>query len=326
MLHVLFVLLKILGIFLLVLLGVLLLVLVSVLLVPVRYRLDGAYQKTLAASAVVSWFLGLVSVRAVYDGVLCIKARLLWFILFEERLFGPEEAGQEEHQPEDTLGAEDRVGENAAGAEKVQEPESMPMPAEPSGFVGALELQEKPEEPEESKKDTEGILEPDKKGLDKEDAGAARPGFFGRLYEKILSLFKRICGWISWARAKAEQGQRALERVWAFWDDTENKKTAALLVSQTKKLLFHVLPRRLKGRLRFGFGDPYRTGQVLTAVSPFYALYAKSFTLEPVFDKKILDGEIHVRGRIRAGTLAWIGLRILMNRNFRRLLRKWKEF
>lgn len=346
MLHVLFVLLKILGIFLLVLLGVFLVLLCTVLVVPVRYRLEGAYQKTLTARAAASWLLGLVSVRAAYDGVLTIRARLLWFVLFEDRFFGAEQADKEELQPGNAQETEEirpvdshaggspagggeslsGQGHTGAGGEEAKAanpsgPEAMPEPAEAAELVGALELSDGPKGPEDdfgADSKTEG------EHIDQEEDGIGPRGFFGRLYERLLSFLKRLLGLFSQTRAKLEQGQKTLEKAKAFWDDAENKRMIALLVSQTKKLILHVLPRRLRGRLRFGFEDPYRTGQVLTAVSPFYVLYAKSFTLEPVFDEKVLDGEVHVKGHIRAGTLLWIGIRILMNKNFRRLLRKWK--
>lgn len=57
----------------------------------------------------------------------------------------------------------------------------------------------------------------------------------------------------------------------------------------------------MQGRIHFGFDDPYDTGQVLTVVSPFYGLYARTLTLEPDFTGTALDGELHFKGRIACG-------------------------
>ena len=57
-------------------------------------------------------------------------------------------------------------------------------------------------------------------------------------------------------------------------------------------------------------------------MSPFYGVYARSFTLIPEFEEKILEGEVHIRGRIRAATVLWTAGRVFLNKNFRRLLRE----
>ncbi len=96
----------------------------------------------------------------------------------------------------------------------------------------------------------------------------------------------------------------------------------AFLLSRAGKLIRHVLPGKIRGHIRYGFEDPYQTGQVLTLISPFYGLYAKTLVIEPVFDEKVIEGEIFIRGRIRAAVFAGAGLRILLNKDSRRFLKK----
>ncbi|MBR0306454.1 MAG: DUF2953 domain-containing protein, partial [Lachnospiraceae bacterium] len=127
--------------------------------------------------------------------------------------------------------------------------------------------------------------------------------------------YQQICG-------KVNTGQEKIEQVRTFLNDQENRKTIGLLWRQVKKLLRHVLPRKISGRVRFGFDDPATTGQILTYISPFYGLYAKTLKLEPIFEEKVLDGELHVKGHIRAATLLWIVIRVVLNKNFRVLLKK----
>ena len=132
---------------------------------------------------------------------------------------------------------------------------------------------------------------------------------------KINNAYQQICG-------KVNTGQEKIEQVRTFLNDQENRKTIGLLWRQVKKLLRHVLPRKISGRVRFGFDDPATTGQILTYISPFYGLYAKTLKLEPIFEEKVLDGELHVKGHIRAATLLWIVIRVVLNKNFRVLLKK----
>ena len=121
------------------------------------------------------------------------------------------------------------------------------------------------------------------------------------------------------------QEQEGMPLVRAFLADAENQNTLKLLLGQVFKLIKHILPREIRGRVRFGFEDPYTTGQVLTYISPFYGLYANTVEIEPVFDEKVMEGELHLKGHIRLGALLWIVVRVFLNKNFRKLLKSWSS-
>ena len=112
------------------------------------------------------------------------------------------------------------------------------------------------------------------------------------------------------------------DRLTAFLCNDANQATFRLLKRQIWALCRHVLPRKAAGRVRFGFADPFTTGQVLAYISPFYGLYARHVQVIPVFDEPVMEGEGMLKGRIRMGTVLLIGLRMLFDRNFRALLRK----
>ena len=69
MLHILFIILKILGILLLVILGLLFLCLMAVLFVPIRYRGNGSYHsiKDFCVHLHIHWLLHAVSLRIAYE-------------------------------------------------------------------------------------------------------------------------------------------------------------------------------------------------------------------------------------------------------------------
>ena len=62
----------------------------------------------------------------------------------------------------------------------------------------------------------------------------------------------------------------------AIFSDEANQRTFRLLKRQVWALCRHVLPGKAAGRVRFGFEDPYITGQVLTYISPFYGFSGDS--------------------------------------------------
>ena len=96
MLQVLLTILKILGILILVILGIILTVLLLVLFVPLRYRGDASFDGKPKGGILVSWMLRLITVRVDYDGsALTAVVKVLWFKLFEQKLWPEEEALEE---------------------------------------------------------------------------------------------------------------------------------------------------------------------------------------------------------------------------------------
>lgn len=136
------------------------------------------------------------------------------------------------------------------------------------------------------------------------------------IWKKIRVTFQKICDKLKTLR---DRWQQILE----FLQNEENRQTFRNLKKQLLALLYHIRPRKLTGRLRFGFEDPFKTGQLLTYVSPFYGLYAQHVTLIPVFEEEVLEGELDMKGRIRLAALIWIGIQVIRDRNFRILLKKW---
>ncbi len=333
MLQILFMILKILGILLLVILGIILAVLLLVLFVPVRYRADASFEGKPAGGVAVSWLLHLITVRVNYDGSVKALVKVLWFHLFDKTVWPAEEAPipeetevavpAEEIEPVEQV-TDVEVAEPVESAEafkpdKLAEPKpAETTPARPESTESAsvkpkaAEPEPTAEEPKAAESTTVMSTEPEKKTETLIEKLAA---LLQNMTTKISCTYQQICG-------KVDAGQKKLESVRTFLADHENQMTLRLLWKQLKKLLRHILPRKLSGRVRFGFDDPATTGQILTYVSPFYGLYAKTLKLEPVFDEKVIEGELHVKGHIRVATLLWIVIRVFLNKNFRLLLKK----
>ena len=87
------------------------------------------------------------------------------------------------------------------------------------------------------------------------------------------------------------------------------------------EIIRHVLPRKLEVFGIVGTGDPASTGQIMAIQGMLYPWHKGNIRLEPDFEEKYIEGELHLKGRIRLGTLGICGLRILLNKNVRRLIR-----
>ena len=92
--------LKVIGIILLVILALLLTAVLLILFVPVRYRADVLFEGKPDGEAAVSWLLHLVRIRVSYHEHADVSGRVLWFKLFDVRLWPPEDEEEQKTKSE----------------------------------------------------------------------------------------------------------------------------------------------------------------------------------------------------------------------------------
>ena len=289
MIQALLLILKIIGILLLLLAGLLLLALAAVLFVPVRYRGEGSRREVLKAHGTVSWCFSALAVRfSLEDGR----------TEGEVRLFGRRLGGRD--REEETLEADFREA------------------SEPSVHTASLDGgRSRDRAKERESRNRSGA--PGRREKAKEEGkgpGTERPS--GRL-EKLA---KGLRGRISRAGAKIRSALEKKDQIMAFLRDEENRRTFRLVKKQLVKVVRHVMPVRLEGEVTFGFDDPYRTGQLLSAAALLYPVYRDRIRVTPVFDREVLEGELKLEGRIRLAVLLGAAVRLGMDRNFRKLVRR----
>ncbi len=340
--------LKIIGILLLVLLGLILAVILSVLFVPVRYRAEAECYGSLKGSATVSWLFHLVSLRVSYAGETHADFRILWFHPGREKT--DEKADEAEHQePEQPSGSVEKPDESRQELQERVEatevtakrsvPEKKQSSEKDSSENPKKTAAEAPEKPLRTEKTAEAdkrkeTPEPVKATVDPEPEHAAEKPrfafsavirrirqFITGIKEKIRRIFCRLKG----IGKKIRSGKAQWETIRAFLQNEENKAAFRLAKRQIFSMIRHVLPRKLEGKVRFGLGDPYMTGQVLTWISPFYGLYGRHVQVIPEFQEICLEGELKMRGHIRFGTLLFLAFRMLQNKNIRLWIRKWRS-
>lgn len=85
-------------------------------------------------------------------------------------------------------------------------------------------------------------------------------------------------------------------------------------------------PRRMRGKVIFGTGDPCSTGELLGVLALFYTWYGNGVQIIPDFEQKRIEGNVSFRGRIRMITLICIAWRIIKNKDGRKLLHEWEKW
>lgn len=325
--------LKVIGLVLLFLLLLLLLLLGLVLLVPIRYA--GAGHKgeettDYAAHIDLSWLLHMVQLHAgITPAGLVYYFRILWFrpmdsrppdtppanAAVEDSVVLDENTDAVEIQPsevEKTLEESETVPEGEA--------ESVRSAAAQTAEVDSIELKNctEPATPTAENLTSEDVPgsdetvetstgETNQESETKSTAPAAEaPKKKKRKKSSFADRIKKICEKVSSLRATVE--------------DEENQKAFRLLLSKVKYLLHHLRFRRFEGRLAFGFEDPATVGRMLAVLSLFYPLYGERFTITPVFDHTLFEGEIALKGHVRLIHILIAAIQLMMNKKIRGLV------
>lgn len=298
MLGILLTILKIIGIILLVLIGLILLAAVVILLVPIRYHGEGAREeKILSGSVKLTWLLHMISASASLseDGT---KIRVC--------LFGK------------TIYPKTKKPPKQSKAKKMPKQEA-PKKSEKS---------EKPKQQSDTvSKDVATIYEPQKPipELPKKEK-SARPDVkskFEAIKQKLLAVKEKFID--------SKAGIQKVKNKIDYWKNLLTsdpvKEAVGFLWKKTKGLLHHILPRRMTGRIHFGFEDPSKTGKTLAYFSMLYPFTKENLVIEPEFETEelILEGDIAFRGRIRLGYLVYVALSVVLNKNIRRQYKRLRQ-
>ena len=301
MLHILLIILKIIGMILLVVLGLILSILLAVLLVPVRYRGNVSFHGELKGKGRVTWFLHLLSIQVSYDKTPEVSVRIFGKRILSELHKKDEEdmeAEQEDDGNEGILSVQERAPEQENTVTSISE-----LPRTQPQSLTERVWEEK----------TESV--PPKKQ-------PRRKRLFSRIRDKILSFINRIRCMCTAGQDLLKKAEKGYQQASEFLNREENKRTLRLLRRQLGKLLHHLAPTRLSGELTLGMEDPYAMGQLVSAAAILYPVIQDRIRFTPIFGESVIDGELSLRGRIRVGTLLWLAVRILLDGNFRKLLRK----
>ncbi len=287
--------LKVIGLVLLFLLLLLLLLLGLVLLVPIRYAgagHKGEEKRDYAAHVDVSWLLRMVQLHAgLTPAGLEYYFRILWFRPMDSR-------------PSDTPPA--NVSDEASSRSEEAEVDSIELKSSTETAA--------PTEEKLTSEDVPGLDETEDTSADVDQESktkstaptAEAPKKKKRKKSSFADRIKKIC----------EKASSLRETV----EDEENQKAVRLLISRVKYLLHHLRFRKFEGRLAFGFDDPAMMGRILGVLSLFYPLYGESFTITPVFDHTVFEGEIVLKGHVRLIHILIAGIQLMMNKKIRGLV------
>lgn len=298
--------LKVLGIILLSILGLLLIIILLFLFVPFVYKIRVKYVgKQLEAEGEVSFLFRLLRARATYKDELSYEAKAAFFTLISSEKAGrDEEDGKEAHKESKAadVKAEDTSLKTTAAGTQVDCKQAV----------------------------CEQVNEENKAGKKAKSKKAKKQK--SKKTKKKLNIF-----------AKIEEIKEKIEAKWTAFKETflslNNKKEAVLkfinaegtvagifyLLTQSKILIKMILPKKIKGWLRFGTGDVYTEGQYLTYLCFVYPLYAGKFDIIPEWEEEVIEVDASFSGKIRMFAMLLIGLKLLFSKKVKALLRNFNR-
>lgn len=358
MIHIILLILKIIGIMIGVIVGLVLLCICTVLFVPLRYRADAQYDKELQGNASVSWLFHLISIKAEFSSGDWSGSRLIIKILGRSFFDSQENEnpssdntktkGRVKKQKKSETGSNRqsrKAAEQTVTAKKLppqkkvreypRNPESVPEVPAPSPENMPEEPMHSPEDmPEEPVPSIEEKESPTT--ASGESQSYSQPGRLKRLWDRLIlrihGIREKITGtkrrFIEktghWAQRLNAIAQKK-NAVMAILYDKRNRSSFLKIKRTALKVLRHMKPVKFSGNIRFGFDDPAATGGVLGLLSLLYPLCEDRLMLYPEFEHKILQGEVHIAGRLRASVFLFAACRLVFDKDIRRIIASFKN-
>ena len=313
--------LSILGIILLCLLALAVAALLLVLFCPVSYRGGGSARAgKYRAWFRFRWLFGLVRGFYAYPDSGSLKVKLLWLTVYDSG------GKQEKASPEDKLSrqvaeAEEREqsGKGEAEVEGRTQPERTAARTEKQAPSEHTAIKTEKQAPLEQTAIKTGEQVPSEQAaIEAEGQNSPNPAASGEAWpdeakevpaDKLSGLKDKLTFYLEIVR------------------DEENQELVKHGLTRLGKILKSIRPRFLRAEALVGLGEPDLTGYVYGiywAVKPFLGKKCR-MTVTPDFERRILEGEAVLGGRIMAATVLHHAVRVLLDRRLRRLLDKMKR-
>lgn len=305
MLHILLMILKIIGIIIAVVVGLVLLAVLVLTFAPLKYNLNAKCEGTLETLDVevrYSWLYRFVSGWVVYrEKETSWQFRVAWKKFPEASEKSRENADAEKYE-DATLHEESIKNGNVGQMADDMGKETEKKKNESSNISREKTMKDALPKPKEKREDE-----------------SERPGRIEKLFRKIQYTFQKICDRIKSIGEKKD-------KIRAFLEHEIHQSAFKKLKMELLRLLRFLRPKKIQGRIHFGYEDPCNTGTTLAWLSICYPFYGEYLTLEPDFHEKVLEGELHMKGKIRGMHAAIVCFHLLRSREIRTTYKHIRAF
>lgn len=233
----------------------------------------------------------------------------------EEKEKKTEPQQKTEESSREKFSEQKKVPEQKEEKEKIEEKKAEPQQkTEETSREETLSEKEPPEQKEVTEQDFQNQAEEKQK-----------TGFFSKIRAWFMNLWNRLLAILNailevWQKIKGLWGN--WEQILELWQQETTKTALSLLWQECKKLLLALKPKKYSLWLHYGTGDVYTLAQHLRILAIVYGLCGGHVTIEPDWEKKVILAKGSVKGQIRIFTLARICIKVVTDKNVKRL---WKQ-
>ena len=326
MLSVLLMILKVLGMILLILLGTILLLILLVLFVPVRYQImlhrKVGEETPVTAKVKATWLLHALNAAFYYPEAAFLRVRIFCFTIF--RSDKSKKTIQEDNAKKETV-KKKNIKKDTVQKEVIQEETAKTVRKdEEKGTDGQKNAEIKVSD-ENQKEKNSYIEENAPKKQEKEPKQSRKANKFFEFFRKLWSVFKNIKYTIIKICDKIKHIVKNIQYYLKIVQSDTFHRAWEVCSRQVFSLLKSIFPRKIRGNLLIGAGDPASTGQILAIYGILYPLLGNHIDIVPDFEQQIIEGDLLVKGRItvfKALKTAWI---VYFNKDLRRLIKLFKR-
>lgn len=321
--------LKIFGIILLSVLALVLLLIILILFVPIRYKADAVLKESdptdgtsnmhenLHAKASFSWLLHLVRGGISYPESKEFKIKVLCFTVFSPKKNKDEDLSDEsdEDYEEDTFEPQEtKYAETLEKEEGFEARADNNYSAAPEDTVDTDDGQAIPDDNNEYDEFDDG-----------DDNGRSFFEFIGDFFNTIYKLIKI-------PQDVLKKIQYTTSRIYAKINMVKNtlsndifKRTFEVTKKQLIQVIKMIIPRKFHADIHVGMDDPTVTADILAAYGIVYPILVNKVFVTPDFERQILAGEVHLKGRVTVFTILWALAILYFNKDVRKTYRRFRK-
>lgn len=337
--------LKVLLFLLLAVILVLLSILCLVLFTPLKYSASAEKYDIIKAEGKISWLLGIIRISFLYnDGKSSYKLRIFGADYKKLEEFFAKRAKKKEKKDFDLESAEQTTRDESEGDNnEKEEDQAFPQKEEkpvykehkPYGEEGTPSGKKEEKAEKENRAEVEGRHKETQKNIQhSEDRRTDKDRRTGNAFissikafwqkvkaipSKIKDTFNKTGSSIKEARKTVHNIKDKFTTVKEFIFSEITKNMLGVAKDNLFRLLAKIKPRKIRSDILFGTGDPCLTGQILGLAAAYMAMAGTVFNITPDFENKVLRGRIMVSGQIRASSLAFAVLKVIISN-------EWKSF
>ena len=301
--------LKIIGIILLSIISLLLIIIALILFVPIRYRIiaNKFEDSDFYAEIKLTWLLHFINILIKYTDDLYYRVRVILIPIKKSDNLKKHKNNSNKTEPysDDTKSVDE--GENISDESANEDISDNEISKDKEEIVSTSDLDEN---------DDDNIKFDENKGI---------------IY-KIRFVLTKFFEFLFNIKEKLNEAYNTVVNIVKDIDyyinalkDERNKKVISLCLSQASSIINNIKPKIFNGNLTIGIDEPYTMGQILSIYGILFPIIHDKITINPVYDKEVIEGDLYIKGRISVFVLIRAAIKIYFNRDYKRMIKIFKK-